>query len=671
MSQTQLSTTDTSSTKMEAGQRNEFFEEINPTDTIANETNDTNDTATTIKSNENINKIENIGPDIDSNKLILERIEKLNVDNHCLKQETIELNNRINELNKSCSNFKTKAELSTKQADSMRTELQSMVIKYATSERDVIELKKRFNDVDKKYKELIKERDHLQAKTKDLMQDKKQLMTNLEKHVLDAAYLTNKNDILKNKLEQQELSIQRLQLSFDDISKQYEKSKSTLQSIELAMKKINLDNEEIVNDKMDEMVNENENLEEKSNLVESSINGSSSESNKWINIYLNCVKSNNNLSAEVDQFKNEIEKYKMEISDLNVQLSKSNEQIKNSLKKLELIETLKNELINRQNVINDLKEKFDKINEINRDLLNDASSSKHKESELLEYTERLTAKLVSLQSEHNIINEKLKNLEEDCRKYSEEKNFVTIERDNLQNELNALKTNKENEIKDLTEQISNQNNELEYLKRKIEELENDINIMRRKHILNLKELNKEIQVLKKQTPKQKTKSINNPQSPAQQTSENSSTLSSHNSLSSLNEINDQMFNNGEKVLQNMPNDSIIDFNSYVNEESSVSEFSNYASNHQNALETVSPQLISSNELTSLNDIDKNRLIERILRLQRQAIKRNEKIDFLEEHNAQLVEEMQKKSKLLQYYILKEETGALATETMDKNKVRKI
>ncbi|OTF84131.1 hypothetical protein BLA29_012180, partial [Euroglyphus maynei] len=63
----------------------------------------------------------------------------------------------------------------------------------------------------------------------------------------------------------------------------------------------------------------------------------------------------------------------------------------------------------------------------------------------------------------------------------------------------------------------------------------------------------------------------------------------------------------------------------------------------------------------------NTLIERILRLQRQLIQRNEKIDFLEEHNGQLIGEMKKKSKLLQYYILKEETGALATESMDKNK----
>lgn len=655
---------DTSDTKIEIDEQSDNVKEIDQT-TTNNKTDDK--TITTTKSNENMNKNENI----DSNKLILERIEKLNVENHCLKQENAELNNRLNELDKSCLNFKTKADSSTKQADNMRTELQSMVIKYATSERDVIELRKRFTDVDKKYKELVKERDHFQAKTKDLMQDKKQLMTNLEKHVLDAAYLTNKNDILKNKLEQQELNIQRMQLSFDNISKRYEESKSTLQSIESAMEKLNLNSEGTDNGETGQNSSEDNehdgNVEDKSNS-ESCTNESSSQTNKWINIYLNCVQSNNNLTAEVDHLKNEIEKYKIEISDLNIQLNNSNEQVKNSLKKLELIETLKNELINRQDVINDLKGKFDKINEINRDLLNDASSSKHKESELLEYTERLTAKLVSLQSEHNIINEKLKNLEEDCRKYSDEKNLVTIERDNLQNELNSLKTSKENEIKELNEKINDKNNELEYLKRKIEELENDINIMKRKHILNLKELNKEIQLLKKQ-PKQPTKSINIPQSPAQQTSENSSTLSSHNSLSSLNEINDQILNNGEKPCQN---ESIIDLNNYVNEESSVSESCTFVTNHQNALETENPpQLISSNELTSLNDIDKNRLIERILRLQRQAIKRNEKIDFLEEHNAQLVEEVQKKSKLLQYYILKEETGALATETMDKNKVKII
>jgi hypothetical protein len=79
-------------------------------------------------------------------------------------------------------------------------------------------------------------------------------------------------------------------------------------------------------------------------------------------------------------------------------------------------------------------------------------------------------------------------------------------------------------------------------------------------------------------------------------------------------------------------------------------------------------LVSSPSLeAALPELDKKMLVERIIRLQKALAKRSEKIDFLEEHNHQLVEEMKKKTRLIQHFILKEETGALATNRMDDHK----
>lgn len=66
--------------------------------------------------------------------------------------------------------------------------------------------------------------------------------------------------------------------------------------------------------------------------------------------------------------------------------------------------------------------------------------------------------------------------------------------------------------------------------------------------------------------------------------------------------------------------------------------------------------------------NKQVLIERIVKLQRDNAKAAEKIDFLEEHTRTLVGELQKKSKVLQSYILREESGALSSSSMDLNKV---
>ena len=66
--------------------------------------------------------------------------------------------------------------------------------------------------------------------------------------------------------------------------------------------------------------------------------------------------------------------------------------------------------------------------------------------------------------------------------------------------------------------------------------------------------------------------------------------------------------------------------------------------------------------------DSQVLVEKIVKLQKELAKRQEKLDFMEEHVSTMVEEMKKKNKLLQNMMLKLDVGTLATEDMDDNKV---
>lgn len=79
---------------------------------------------------------------------------------------------------------------------------------------------------------------------------------------------------------------------------------------------------------------------------------------------------------------------------------------------------------------------------------------------------------------------------------------------------------------------------------------------------------------------------------------------------------------------------------------------------------------NTGELTPLsyNDLDKNSLIERILKMQRVNVRRAEKLDFLEEHTRALVAELQKKTKIIQNYILHENFDAMVSNERDKYKV---
>lgn len=68
---------------------------------------------------------------------------------------------------------------------------------------------------------------------------------------------------------------------------------------------------------------------------------------------------------------------------------------------------------------------------------------------------------------------------------------------------------------------------------------------------------------------------------------------------------------------------------------------------------------------------KQSLIDRIVRLQQANAKQTEKLDFLENHSATLVSELQKKSKLVHYYMMRDQSGALVSAKSDKHKAELV
>uniref|UniRef100_A0A0N4U564 SCHIP-1 domain-containing protein n=1 Tax=Dracunculus medinensis TaxID=318479 RepID=A0A0N4U564_DRAME len=68
--------------------------------------------------------------------------------------------------------------------------------------------------------------------------------------------------------------------------------------------------------------------------------------------------------------------------------------------------------------------------------------------------------------------------------------------------------------------------------------------------------------------------------------------------------------------------------------------------------------------SSLEDCSSNiqqQMIEKIVQLQRQLARKQNKIDFLEEHVRQCTEELRKKTKIIQNYALREEASLLLPE----------
>lgn len=82
--------------------------------------------------------------------------------------------------------------------------------------------------------------------------------------------------------------------------------------------------------------------------------------------------------------------------------------------------------------------------------------------------------------------------------------------------------------------------------------------------------------------------------------------------------------------------------------------------------------LSDNNANSdhINSIELNKqvLMDRIIKLQNINVKRAEKLDFLKGHTQILLENIQKKEKIIQNYVLHQNFGALTCNERDKYKV---
>lgn len=73
----------------------------------------------------------------------------------------------------------------------------------------------------------------------------------------------------------------------------------------------------------------------------------------------------------------------------------------------------------------------------------------------------------------------------------------------------------------------------------------------------------------------------------------------------------------------------------------------------------------------LANIDKNEIIHKLVETQKLNVKRNEKIDFLNDHVSQLTEELKKKTKLIQSYMVREQHGRMKPPGKEQEVVSRV
>ncbi|XP_053209843.1 coiled-coil domain-containing protein 186-like [Panonychus citri] len=621
--------------------------------------------------------------------------------------------------------FNTRLDKCTKERDLSRKDLESMVVKYAKSERDVIVCKKAKDEAEKKMREAIKEKETLASKVKSLTCDKSSMMKSIDSKLTENILLQKEIEKIREELKDRDLKWKQAQskvkAEIDDHHETCKKLGSALALIEDLQNKLKASSpsyseSSTLTSPEDRSSRSNSRLgmiSDSNDVIESNISipltlrtSTSTHSLREMGRESNDTKSELAIGTEekVDETKPELRGLKDKLISLEAEnhsltrkvqalererldheevvfklkesLNKLNGEILECNIKLKDMEELQVNLQRQKDIVESAKNELARVSELNTELTTEMESCRHKEGELLEFTERLTAKSVLLQAEHNTLEEKYTSLLEDFNVIKKRLQELETENSKLNETLTKERGDHEKEITLMARKVAEKMELVNKFKTRVEEIENENKVMKKRHLNSVRELNKELLIMKKhmETCESEHQSSNhrrdNGNANSDSISNSSRSSSSSNDLSTAKATQPPTITPSSSSTINSRNDikSLVSTSGPGNQSLASTTGTNNTGSASYDGESSTINKSTSGDVTDiLPNVDKSMLINKIYRLQKTIAKKQEKIDFLEEHNHQLLSEMKKKTKLIQNYILREEAGALSTNRMDENK----
>merc|ERR1719278_957519 len=260
----------------------------------------------------------------------------------------------------------------------------------------------------------------------------------------------------------------------------------------------------------------------------------------------------------------------------------------------------------------------------------DMAACRGKEAELLEFTKKLTDKNVSLQSEFSSIEVRAKQVEERETEMSASLSRSEAALAEVTRKLEEESSKRKEETELLARKLAEKTRAGEVDRQAVIDVRAEMEVVKRQNQARLKELTKELAATKKKLDNQvETLSIG---------VEESSLGSRCSSSSSL--------HHGEQVSP-----------SSVGKPEICKEV---ARDSRDGMERDIKRVKEGAETQQM-------LVEKIVGLQRACARRQEKLDFLEEHVEQLLAEIKKKNRVIQHYLMSLEPGALISEESDIHK----
>ncbi|KFP46369.1 Uncharacterized protein C10orf118 [Cathartes aura] len=566
------------------------------------------------------------------------RMEELNKEVKASKDKLLTQDaaakNAIQQLHKEMA---FRMEQANKKCEEARHEKETMVMKYVRGEKESLDLRKEKEILERRVRDANKEIEKHTNKIKQLSQEKGRLHQLYETKDGEATRLNRETEKLKEEINSHVIKVKWAQ---NKLKTEMDSHKETKERLKDAMTKLTEAKEEAdqIRKNCQEMIKTYQESEEiKSNELDAKLRVTKGELEKQIQEKSDHLEVHHAKIKELEDLKRTFKEGMDELRTLRTkvkclederlrtedELSKYKEiinrqktEIQNLLDRVKTVDRLQDQRQRDEQEISALKEEVDGFNSLIADLQKDIEGSRKRESELLIFTEKLTSKNAQLQSENNSLQSQLDKLSYSERELQNQLECVQQTKDDLATKLQKEEDQRKLEVETLQTQLTSEQKELTALKTHVDELKDELATQKRKHAANLKDLTKQLQLARRKL--------------------------------------DQMENgNYDKEVSSMGSRS-----------SSSGSLNARSSNEDRSPENIG----SSVAVDSFPEVDKSVLVERILRLQKAHARKNEKMEFMEDHIKQLVEEIRKKTKIIQSYILREEAGTLSSEASDFNKV---
>lgn len=567
----------------------------------------------------------------------------------------------------------------TKMYDDMLKEKENLGIKLVQGEEEKKKMTRENELLVRKISENGREIEKFRQKLKSVQTDHNKLQASHEDKVKELVAATKESDRLSEELNSQVVKVKWAQNKLKTELETHKETKTKLSQVTQKLKEAKEEGLQIRNDCQAMIKKYQESEEMRSNSLDNKLRAKEVELKRHEQEIADQDEVHKMKMQELEQFKEQWRNSQEELKVQKAKISSLEEKVTHYA--LKVAEHEKNALLSKkehQNLKKELeehlvfKEKYESememvkhlkaveveqkrtISELEADIL----ACHSKEAELLAFSEKMTAKNAQLQSEATGNSSKLDVILLDKLKLEEQYLAVETAKKKLEQEMKEKISELENEIKSLTIHLEEKSKAVSELTCSLEESLDELQVLKRKNTAHIRDLTRQLQQARKQVEKFESNGV--------ETKENASEGSKSSSTNSLDKLGSSCTSPISPSSVTSATDGgwvIVD-----GSQSSTDRPSLEAPSGDNV--QILPQ--SQKELAASNtELEPNKamLVERICRLQKIHAKKNEKLEFMEEHVSALVDEIQKKSKIIQYYVVREQAGTLAPPRSDLHKAQ--